>query len=235
MWDRGPKTFACRNFPLVLGYWGQVVFPALVLPIIQERADLGLYAGESADRLHKSITSTVRRQWEEGYPDEHHSDLGIIIASRRGEGMASTFSVSVLTYSSRLGNWQLKRETMPTNSSVLRVAGSGAEEVRRAVALWNQSSAADTSRGAFSAFCEAVAGGGDPNSGGPPQLVGLHRVGAGKRFGVVVDGQRYLAGADVTTDEQDRLPTVGWFNELFERVDPARKKRRFDAQVHLPR
>jgi hypothetical protein len=57
--------------------------------------------------------------------------------------------------------------------------------------------------------------------------------GGGKLFGIIArQHQRYLAGADITTDEHDRLVDVDWFNELFERVDPAKKKRRTDAQVH---
>jgi hypothetical protein len=31
------------------------------------------------------------------------------------------------------------------------------------------------------------------------------------------------------------MADVDWFNELFERTDPVRKKRKAGAQVHLPR
>jgi hypothetical protein len=85
----------------------------------------------------------------------------------------------------------------------------------------------------FSAFCDAVVAGGDPATGGPPQLVGLHRHGPGRSLGIVIGDRRYLSGADVLTHEHERLVGVDWFNELFERVDPARKKRRVDAQTNV--
>lgn len=233
-WDRGRKTFSCRNEPFVFGYWGQVLFPALALPLVQERADLGMYSEMSGEDAHEAIASAVIRQWL-SYPSEHRTDVGIVIGSRTGTGVKSDFVLSVLTYSSQKRDWDLKAEPMPTTSSTLKVAGSGADEVRKTLNIWNRSDAANTSRAVFSAFCEAIAGGGDPSSGGPPQLVGLHRQGPGRSFGIVVEDRRYLSGADILPDEYQHLDAVEWFNGLFERVDPARKKRRADAQTHATR
>jgi len=121
------------------------------------------------------------------------------------------------------------------SDSPLAVAGSGTSEVRKALGLWNGSGAANTSRAVFSAFCEAITSGGDPATGGPPHLVGLHRVGSGKSFGIIWENRRYFAGADILPGEYEAIKGVEWFNELFERADPGRKKRRIDAQVHAPR
>lgn len=233
-WDQARKTFACTERPLILGYWGDVLFPLLVLPTVLERSSFGGYDDLSPEQLHRTIAATVRTQWRK-YPAEHRADVGIVVGSRSGLGLNSKFLVSIQSYSSKQHDWQLRMMTMPTVSSTLRVAGSGATEVRAALELWNSGSAANTSRAVFSAFCEAVASEGDPRSGGAPQLVGLYRRGNGRAFGVLSQRQRYLSGADVTTDEQRRLTGVDWFNELFERVNPASRGRLSDAQVHLPR
>ena len=233
-WDRGRKTFSCRSEPFIFGYWGQVLFPALAIPLVQERADLGMYAAMPGPKAHKAIAGALIRQWKT-YPSRYRSDVGVVIGSRSGEGMNGNFVLSVLTYRSTSDDWDLRVQPMPTTSSMLAVAGSGADDVRKTLKVWNSSAAGKTSRAVFSAFCEAVSGGGDPLSGGPPQLVGLHRKGPGKSFGIVVDKRRYLSGADVVADEYHHLEHVEWFNELFERVDPVRKKRLCGAQIHEPR
>lgn len=233
-WDQARKTFASPDRPLILGYWGDALFPLLVLPNVLERASLGGYDDLRAEQMHKVIAGTVRSHWRH-YPAEHRADVGIVVGSRTGEGMASQFVASILTYSARSQDWQTQLVTMPSASSTLRVAGSGTEEVRKALDLWNASPAANTSRAVFSAFCEAIESGVDPSSGGAPQLVGLIRKGNGRPFGVVTESKRYLSGADVTTDEQARMNELDWFNTLFERVDPANRRRRADAQIHTPR
>lgn len=233
-WDQARKTFASPDRPLILGYWGDVLFPLLVLPNVLERASLGAYDGLRAEQMHKVIAGTVRSHWR-NYPAERRTDVGIVVGSRSGVGMASQFLVSILTYSASDQDWQMQLVRMPSASSTLRVAGSGTKEVRKALDLWNASSAANTSRAVFSAFCEAVEAGVDPSSGGAPQLVGLIRKGNGRSFGVVTGDQRYLSGTDVTTDEQSRMNELDWFNTLFERVNPVNRRRRDDAQVHDPR
>ena len=50
-------------------------------------------------------------------------------------------------------------------------------------------------------------------------------------FGVIVDGQRCLRGAALSTDEATRAE-VEWRNELFERCDPATMQRLPSAQPH---
>lgn len=233
-WDYGRKTFSCIQAPFVFGYWGQVLFPALTLPLVQERVNVGMYSGMSNTEAHKAIASTLRREWR-GYPAIRRSDVGILIGSREGAGMQCQFLLSILTYSAAKDDWALRSISMPDRSASLAVAGSGSQEVRAALDLWNQSPAANTSRAVFSGFCEALAGGRDVLSGGPPQLVGLRRLGPGRSFGIVVNNQRYLSGADVYSDEHAHLVDVDWFNERFERVNPDTRKRQAGAQVHVGR
>jgi hypothetical protein len=149
--------------------------------------------------------------------------------------MECVFLLSILTYSAAKDDWVLQSVSMPDGSASLTVAGSGSREVRAALDLWNRSAAANTSRAVFGAFCEALALGRDVYSGGPPQLVGLRRTGPGRSFGIAVNNQRYLSGADVHSDEYTHLVGVEWFNERFERVNPETRKRLAGAQVHTDR
>ncbi|MEU6189651.1 hypothetical protein [Nocardia sp. NPDC047038] len=124
---------------------------------------------------------------------------------------------------------------MPDHSAALHIAGSGANEIRKAQQFWDISQARNTSRAVFGAFCESLATGGDINSGGAPQVVGLRRIGPAMTIGVVYKGRRYIAGRSVSPSEAESMTALPWSNELFEIVDPKRKKRRVGAQVHLPR
>ncbi len=83
---------------------------------------------------------------------------------------------------------------------------------RNSERLWEESLQGGTSRAIYSAFTEGLGQGADPYSGGGPQLVGLHRIGPGIRFGTIYGGKRYLAGACVT-QAAARTENVKWFNE----------------------
>ncbi|MGW3282483.1 hypothetical protein [Nocardia rhamnosiphila] len=230
-WDQGRKAFACVEQPFMFGYWGDVLFPALALPLIQEQVDRGLVAAAPGFRAHEMIEHAIRGLWSD-YPVEQQRPLGIAIGSRSGSGMASRFLLSVMTYS---GRWDVVQIPMPEHSASLHIAGSGADEIRKAQQLWNRSQAKKTSRAVFGAFCESLAAGGDTKSGGAPQVVGLQRMGPAMTMGVVYQGRRYMAGRSISAVEAETMTALPWFNELFEIVDPKRKKRRVGAQVHFPR
>ena len=55
------------------------------------------------------------------------------------------------------------------------------------------------------------------------RLVGLYPHGAGRMFGLLIDGKRYLAGTEVPDDAN--LDQFQWRNNLFERMDPRTLRR----------
>ncbi len=214
-WDQGRKTFSCHSQPYIFGYWGDVLFPALALPVIIEQLDSALLV-INPTRPFGAVGNALRRLWLD-YPGAERRDSGVIVGHRQGSGMRSVFSLAVFTYEARTATWKRRSVEMPTRSAVLRLAGSGARAVRNATRLWDESTEAGTSRAVFGAFCESLASREDPASGGGPQLVGLHRIGPGKTFGISYRERAFLAGAEVGRQHPGN---VGWFNALFERVGP---------------
>jgi hypothetical protein len=95
-------------------------------------------------------------------------------------------------------------------------------------ARWSRTSQRDTSRSAFGALCDALYSRSDLLSAGPPQLVGLYRIGNGRTFGIIHGTQRYLYGLPVIGGTL--LHSVEWRNCLFERCDPVTLSRQRDAQ-----
>lgn len=232
IWDNGRKTFASATHPYIFGYCGDVLFPSMVLPVVQEHLASGAIALRPRS-MFGEVGSLIRRLWRQ-YPQQEHRDFSIIMAARLGDKMAARFFVAVMVFNAETQAWHLREEEMPEVSSSLVHDGSGAEQIVAAETLWQASAHAGTSRAMFSAFCESMRTGADPHTGGGPQLVGLRRIGTGMTFGVTYDGARHLSGA-VVSKESAAASSVEWFNELFERVDGARMGRLKNAQAHLAR
>jgi len=231
-WDHGRKTFASATAPYVFGYSGDVLFPSMALPIVLEQLASGVIAVNPRSSFGE-IGNQIRQLWLT-YPQQEHRDFSIVMAGRTGEAMAATFAVAVMTFKAADGTWEVREESMPATSSTLLVEGSGSSAIRAAEQLWSESAHANTSRAVFSAFCESMRHGSDPLTGGGPQLVGLHRIGTGRTFGVIYDGRRYLSGA-IVGRAGAATSTIKWFNELFERCDGERMVKLSDAQSHSSR
>lgn len=230
-WNQGRKTFASSTTPHIFGYWGDVLFPALAIPTLLDEISAG--AVRRRGSAFGSIGDALRRLWRD-YPSQEHRDFGLVVATRRRERMDSVFELAVITFEASSQTWDTKEIAMPGKSARLHLAGSGAREVRATGKLWEESAQGGTSRSVYSSFAEALRGQEDPYSGGAPQLVGLHRIGNGMRFGTVHDGKRFISGARVT-QRSARVAGIQWFNDLFERVDGGRASRLVDAKKHHPR
>lgn len=228
-WDQGRKAFAANNAPFIFGYWGDVLFPALALPVVQEKVDRGFVSSMPGQRAHDAIAHTIRTMWRD-YPKTERRTLGILIGSRAGEFMPCRFLLTVLTYRPETDEWVTTSMPMPTESSVLRYAGSGTESMKNSHLRWEESVARGTSRAVFSAFCDSLEAGEDPDSGGPPQLVGLIRKGNAQSFGLIHQQRRFIAGTP--SHRNEAWEGVNWFNRLFERVRADTKKRMRGAQKH---
>jgi hypothetical protein len=230
-WDQGKKVFAASTKPLVVGFVGDVLFPTLSIPVVLDRIDRGMLNDNAS--LSSAVVTSIRALWRD-FPDREHRLQRIFIAHRTGDGMRSTFGLTVMSHAGgAMSRWSTTEVAVPETSEALIVDGSGATGIRRALALWEDSTAGGTSRAVFSAFVESVVSGVDPQSGGAPQLGSLYRIGSGRLLGIVHNNQRYFAGAHLLGSEAN-LPAE-WRNALFEVTDGRRKTRRPDAQQHRPR
>lgn len=228
-WDRGMKAFASSKYPDIFGLCGNALFGTLVLSQFVAALDAGSLASEvSAPQDRFDLLDRHVRLAQKGFP--FFSDTTLVYCGRHDEGMDSRFFAGRLKLSSTGRVTRTLDAVPPQRSQLVLLAGSGGRAIADSWRRWQSGSTAGTSRGAFSAFVESISSGADPYSGGPPQLVGLYRIGAGRYFGTVAHGKRYLHGADAK--DSDALHRVEWRNELFERVDPIRKRRIDGAAKH---
>lgn len=234
-WDSGQKTFASRRFPDVFGFCGDAYFPPMILGQAIEQLDAGLICAADADAITRqsAIAQALGRVMKEvaGIPPVQPSFV-IYHGARDGVGMRAAFRLWQMRYSQEDRKWITIDCAIATDHSYLvHLDGSGRKIISDREVEWKRSSAAGTSRSAIWAFCEALRSGKDRFSGGPPQLVGLWRIGAARNFGFLWNGKKYYSGMEVVGN--DKEGAVQWFNHLFERADPYTGRRFKSAQRHV--
>ncbi len=230
-WDYGRKLFASRCYPDIFGYVGDVLFPSQILGQMVDLIDSGtLFEADDSpeNKLEKMIG--FFDQASQGYP--YMQGVKIIYCSRldfeRHASLRSTFRIFSLTRGDL--EWNVKPWGIPGKSGEILIDGSGKNDIEAALRKWRQSEHKETSRSIFSAFCDGLESTIDPNSGGAPQLVGVHRKGTGKYFGIIYKEQSYFLGLPFKRPQNsDRIE---WFNDLFEIASGKTKKRQPTAQKH---
>jgi hypothetical protein len=216
-WDFGRKVFACEKSPHILAYIGDVLFASVTLSQIASSIDAGALFAEAAppDEQFRAVVGAVEASFN-AVPVVQQRAFTVLFGLREGEGMAFEFHLFSLGWSSNHG-WHQDRVPIPNRSAALRILGSGGAVVSEWHGKWEESSQGGTSRAIFSAFCDAIASGTDPLTGGAPQLVHLYRKWPAAVTGVVFGGRPYLLGLPLQTN--DIAESIQWRNELFERCD----------------
>jgi hypothetical protein len=237
-WDNGRKTFASAASAGVLGYAGDVLLPTQTIGQITELIDSG--AVSLSDETPECKLDWIVKSLEAScstYPSSAGRNFSLLYGGRQGSGMDCAFFAFIAEFRDGIST-TLRRLEIPQASGPLtyyedgqeRFAfGSGRDGFRdQLVSRWRPSEVGGTSRSVFSAFVDHIKSGVDPFTGGPPQLVGLYRVGPARTFGTIWNGKRFLGGMEAIDVKDERR--MNWHNDLFELCDPLTMQRRNTAQ-----
>jgi hypothetical protein len=174
-WDSGRKVFAMKSAD-VFGYCGEVVFPSLVLGQLSDLIDRALRWPRdcAAETRHSIILEYLKTSFERRHNAPNH-DFTILHCAREGAGLSSKFYGWQVNYHATSKTWSdAGIDVSHDGKSRLLVAlGSGKKHLEKEINRWNDTPQGGTARVIFSAFCDALAKGEDPLSGGMPQLVSL--------------------------------------------------------------
>jgi hypothetical protein len=227
-WDGARKLFASKTQPHLLGYCGDVLFPTQVLGQLVELIDSGLvFEPRTAPEVCFERLVDVMMASLTSYPNKQRKGFSVLYGVRFGEGLGCELRLFSVEF--RPPQTPAKCEIyFPSQSGLLAVLGSGSASFRRSYNRWTSSDVGGTSRSVFSALSDSLREREDPQSGGPPQLVGLYRQRNGRSFGVIFEGTRYFYGTRVS--ESVPVNEVKWHNELFEICDPETRARMPTAQ-----
>jgi hypothetical protein len=228
-WDAGRKVFPSKRFPDVLGYAGDVIFPALALSQIIEATDAGLMFEDDATPWQRH--ATFYRSLRESFDHRHQADdqdFSILHLGASGDKKARSVHAWAIDYDAKTRKWTDRSLDVPSTTGVIERLGSGAIAAKHHLARWN--SATPLSREIFSSFCDAIGSGDDGLSGGAPQLAGFYTSGPARKFGISFKGKAFLNGLPIVLVNPDA--DVEWRDELFQRVDIATYSLVSGGQVH---
>ncbi|HEY2392844.1 MAG TPA: hypothetical protein VGK22_16835 [Candidatus Angelobacter sp.] len=228
VWDYGRKLFACRRYPQIFGYCGDVLFPVQTIGQIIEMIDADLIAnqGDSIETWVDRVVSLIGVALK-NYPSTAKQAFDLLYCVRDGESLLAKFHFLQLTFK-LVGAPVITRIPVPAQSGPVAILGSGTSAIKAQNQRWSTSDVGGTSRAVFSAFCDSLKSGDDLWSGGPPQLVGIWRESSPKTFGMIWNNRRYFYGTEVPKTE--KLDNLRWYNELFEICDPFTLTRKESAQ-----
>ncbi len=229
LFDYGKKVFASRSYPEIFGYAGDVLFPSIVLSQILEMIDSGLIFDEdmSCDQKNKIVYEKLRYTFQK-YPDVYgNNPIQIIHISRdtRSEGLYSHFYHYLMTWS-RTNGWNSDKCSIPKESGLLHVLGSGRNEFKKNYSdRYQQGENQSTSRNVFHCFIDTLNNISDESCGGAPQLVGIYRkpFTTGREYGIIYNNRRYFLGMEIPRAAS--FAKVEWRNELFELCDGETRKK----------
>jgi hypothetical protein len=228
-WDYGRKVFASRNYPELLGYCGDVLFPTQVLGQVIDLIDGNLcISKDHTAEQKKDIIFKILKDSFRGYPINTAQAFSIVYCTRENEQMQSFFHLATLCWGS--AGWSEEKLSIPAKSGIIQTLGSGSQFVKKWYQRWSNTKEKRTSRSVFSAFCDSIESGDDKYTGGAPQLVSIYRRGSAENVGIIYKEKRYLLGLPVECSEM--CSAVDWRNGIFERCDWKTMKRMEKAQKH---
>ncbi len=229
-WDAVQKCHVSRRTADLFAFCGDVVYPPYLISQVVQQLDAGMADGMDALQRHEFVYTAIRSTFARRHSAPSPLGYSILHASRGRTGLASIFSIWRMQYWHSTGRWSntpLKLDQV--HSYLAYIDGTGAPHIRQFSGTFEKTRAKGTSRAAMWGFMDALQSGNDPSTGGPPQIVGLTRQGAGKMFGVVWQGRRYFAGLHVPAT--GAVEQAEWFNANFERCDPISKRLLKGAKV----
>lgn len=231
VWDHAIKVFASSQYPIALGFVGDVFFPSVSLPGAIARVDAGTY-GTDTPAVVDSLVSDIQTSWRT-FPKRHRHGVTILVAYRLAGGMKSVFGLKQIVGASGAGEMTSETVTIPSKSGFVLLQGSGEKSVGTARDAWQRSDAQGTSRAAYSAFVDALLSGGDRFSGGAPQLISIWRDHRGAHpIPVIYRGRRFIFGTEIEA-EKSAYTLKEWRGPLFERVDGQTGNLLTGAQPHI--
>lgn len=232
-WDAGQKTFCSKRFPDVFGYCGDAYFPPMIVRQITEQLDAGLLCGEGVDAQarHDAFLVAMKTAISRVGGRPPRLNFTIYHGARDRDKMDSQFLLWETQYLYESDRWiDVQKDLNQSHSYIVQVDGTGATSILAQNEKWQLTSAAQTSRSGIWAFFDSLRSNADKFSGGPPQIVGIWRISAGRPFGVVWNHWPHLAGLRATGDLSN--PTVRWFDDSFEPCD-AQGRRLKPDKAHL--
>lgn len=233
VFDMGKKVYACRQYPEIFCFCGDVDFPTTSLQSLIIEIDNGLlFDDEAAFVQKKIIVADFFNQALSQYPKEVLAQHFVIYYA---SCISQEFFMAEYRYDGSV--IVMKDLALPSESSIVFADGSGKKLFDK---MWSKANKEtvnerNTSRNVYNCFTRTLdEAANHPEDadlklvGGSPQLVGLYRQGETQIYGIVRNNDRYIQGRKVVYNPN--LSRIEWRNDSFERINPETLKLLTGAQ-----
>jgi len=219
--DFGKKVFSSKEYPEILAYSGDVLFPSIVLSQIIEMIDSDILFTKSlnCNQKNKLIFEKLSYSFSKYPKIVKNNPIQIMHISRDTTvNKYPKFKCYKMSWSNSKTHTNNKKQ-MPNNSDILFVLGSGNKEFSENYKRYQKGKNRNTSRNVFHCFCDTLFNIKDKNCGGSPQLVGIYRKPdtASINFGIIHNNKRYFLGSEVP--KTSNFNQIEWRNDNFELCD----------------
>lgn len=230
-WDYAQKLFTANREQSadMFGYCGGCLFPLTALAQITSLIDLGLLfssyatASQRIEAVYAHLQLALR-----GFPSEFLQPFSIVYASRSGTGVASQFTVAVISHDTTV--WSRHIRVIPDTSDIFYANGSGVSAFSTHAKETKARLQGGTSRSIYWSFVDSLEAGADPASGGAPQLVSMYRRGPGRPISTLWRDSCWLNGVPLIVDHG--TAQFECRDKLFQRCDPRTRQPLATAQRH---
>ncbi|MCJ7525652.1 MAG: hypothetical protein MUP71_10600 [Candidatus Aminicenantes bacterium] len=231
-YDSCRKTFFSNEFPDIIGFCGDVLFPSMVIPSIIELIDKKILYDENDgprtrfDKFKKKLIEEIKH-----YPkSEILNSFEILYICRDiiEKGYPDFYAYKFIWKKDK--SYQVKALKLPVISGLIDVMGSGASDFNREYGGRIKGLNANTTRNVFHTFSVVLEKMTDKKSGGVAQLVGLYRKPekSGFAFGILHKRNRYYNGMRISFSEN--IDVIEWRNRNFEICSGRIRKRKSYAK-----
>jgi hypothetical protein len=223
-YDACRKVFCSRNYPEIIGYCGDALFPSLILSSLIEIMD--------SDLLFTKMTPAIIRYkiFQKYLFSEFYKYRNVM--GTRCDNFEIIYINKDITdknypnfYCHKVrwinGKYFSEQLNLPDKSGLLYVIGSGSKEFNERYKNSEYYPNNGTSRHVFHCFIKTLENAQDKMVGGSPQLVGLYRRPKtnGINFGIIYNNKKYYNGLKLIKSKIKIFKNIEWRNELFERCD----------------
>lgn len=216
-WDYGRKIFVFKNFPDIIGYCGDVLFPTQVISQAVDILDSGQFYNKGFDFEDRAliIQDFIKKQLDK-YPNTIKLGFTILIAGRKTKNYI--FKRFILSWKNNDWKGKYVDEDSDAIFDGSIILGSGREYFKKFYSSkYRVSDLHNFSRGAATSFSDALAQKHlEARCGGAPQIVAVYNGGMPKIIGNIFRSKRYILGCEVATS--NNINSFEWRDETFQRI-----------------
>lgn len=223
-WDHGNKLFASARYPDMFGYSGHVIFASSAIAQVCAASDAGLIKRskaphERAERFRAMIADAFK-----ALPSHPKNGTTVLYCTRDDAKGGSDFSCWRLEFPVSAESTVSSVDLGLSNNIRVESFGTGADNFNKHFWVRSQRATGRSTIAVYWTLAEVIGQGGDPFTGGLPQLAVISRKHSARPVGVLHNGKLSILGLEQSPERLVASGSMEWRNENFELINPVTRQ-----------